>query len=156
MAEPTRSRPHFPPGYLEKIGDKQQIEWSAVRALLEGVKIFWLGTVRPDGRPHATPIWGAWVNDTYFWDGSPETRWARNLTANPAIVVHIEQGGTAVMVEGDMSFETIDQATLDAVAASYTARYTYKPDHLEGWYVVRPQRVFAIPGDLREAAKFTF
>jgi general stress protein 26 len=156
MAEPTRSRPHFPPGYLGDVRGKQQIEWGAVRTLLESVKIFWLGTVRPDGRPHATPIWGAWVNDTYFWDGSPETRWARNLAANPAIVVHIEQGGTAVMIEGDASFETIDQATLDALVVSYGSRYSYKPDHLDSWYVVRPRQVIAIPGDLSEAAKFTF
>ncbi len=156
MAEPVRSRPHFPPGYLGDLSGKKQIEWSTVRALLESVKIFWLGTVRPDGRPHATPIWGAWVNDTYYWDGSPEARWARNLAANPAIVVHIEQNGTAVMIEGDASFESIDEETLKALVASYGARYSYKPDHLDDWYVVRPKRVIAIPGDLAEAAKFTF
>jgi nitroimidazol reductase NimA-like FMN-containing flavoprotein (pyridoxamine 5'-phosphate oxidase superfamily) len=156
MAEPTRSRPQFPPGYIENAHEKQLVEWSAVRSALESVKIFWLGTVKPNGRPHATPIWGAWVNDTYFWDGSPEARWARNLAANPAIVVHIEHNGMAVMVEGDASFESIDQQTLDALAASYTSRYSYKPEHLDDWYMVRPKRVLAIPGDLREAARFTF
>ncbi|GAB4449720.1 MAG: pyridoxamine 5'-phosphate oxidase family protein [Chloroflexi bacterium OHK40] len=157
MPLPTRSRPQFPTGYLAgDLSETTMLTWEEVRQQLEHTRIFWLGTVRPDGRPHATPIWGAWVGDTYYWDGSPDTRWARNLAANPAIVVHVEREGLAIMVEGDVQFGDVDAPTLDSIAASYSARYPYRPDHTEGWYIVRPQRVFAIPEDLKRAARFTF
>ena len=68
----------------------------------------------------------------------------------------VQMAMVMAMVEGDVSIESIDENRLKALVASYSARYPYKPDHLDGWFVVRPKRVFAIPGDLREAAKFTF
>lgn len=157
MVEPTRSRPQFPAGYIaDGVDDSTLLEWGAVREQLERTRIFWLGTVRPDGRPHATPIWGAWVGEAYYWDGSPDARWARNLAANPAIVVHVERDGIAIMVEGDVVFGDVDDQTLKALAASYAARYPYTPDHRESWYMVRPRRVFAILEDLGRAVKFSF
>jgi nitroimidazol reductase NimA-like FMN-containing flavoprotein (pyridoxamine 5'-phosphate oxidase superfamily) len=41
-----------------------------------------------------------WVDDRFYFDGAPKTRWARNLETNPAISVHIEQGAMVAIVEG--------------------------------------------------------
>lgn len=68
----------------------------------------WLGaahnygvyTVRPDGRPHAKPVWGVWLEDQLVFSTHPDTITARNLAANPALVVHLESGDQVAIVEG--------------------------------------------------------
>ena len=32
-----------------------------------------LSTTRPDGRPHAVPVDGVWLDDTWYWGGHPDT-----------------------------------------------------------------------------------
>src|SRR5687768_197598 len=69
------------------------IPWSRVREALMapsppdhpgGYFPSYLGTVRPDGRPHATGIGVRWYDgDLYFLSG-PGTRKSRNLAATPA------------------------------------------------------------------------
>src|SRR5205814_710057 len=34
--------------------------WSAVTAVLERAELYWITTVRADGRPHVTPLIGVW------------------------------------------------------------------------------------------------
>jgi hypothetical protein len=36
------------------------VEWPATEDILASAELFWLTTVRADGRPHVTPIVGAW------------------------------------------------------------------------------------------------
>jgi Pyridoxamine 5'-phosphate oxidase len=31
-------------------------EWAKALADLQGAEVYWLSTVRPDGRPHVTPL----------------------------------------------------------------------------------------------------
>jgi hypothetical protein len=50
------------------------LPWSFARERLERAHNFWLCTASPAGRPHAAPIWGAWVDDRFYFEGSPATR----------------------------------------------------------------------------------
>jgi nitroimidazol reductase NimA-like FMN-containing flavoprotein (pyridoxamine 5'-phosphate oxidase superfamily) len=68
-------------------------------------------SVRPDGRPHAVPKWAVYVDGRIYFDGSPQTRHARNLALNPAVVLHLESGERAVIVEG--SGRAIDRPPSD-------------------------------------------
>ena len=34
--------------------------WPEVESTLEGAELYWLTTVRADGRPHVTPLIGVW------------------------------------------------------------------------------------------------
>ena len=43
-----------------------------------------LGTVRPDGRPHAAAVGGAFHDGDLYFQCGPDTRKARNVAANPA------------------------------------------------------------------------
>ena len=156
-AEPRAGRPYLPEGYGVPKDDTGLMPWSKARAALEQAKIYWVGTTRPDGRPHAVPIWGAWLDNTFFFEGSPATRRGRNLAANPAIVVHIEQGNLAVMVEGHAEALTaLDPALFTRVADSFAARYQYRPESGEGFYAVRPQAVLAWDEFPVSATKWTF
>ena len=87
MKEPIITRPHFPDGYVPD--PKAFLTWSHVEQKLAGARNYWLCTVRPNGRPHSIPKWGVWVEDRLYFDGSPETRHARNIARNPYISLHL-------------------------------------------------------------------
>ena len=59
--------------------------WDETRRALDEAELFWITTVRPDGRPHVTPLVAVWVDGTlYFCTGDTEQK-AVNLTANPHV-----------------------------------------------------------------------
>src|SRR5262245_61759074 len=88
--EPVAGPPQAPANYGFPQGTEGLLSWPHVVERLENARSYWLGTTRPDGRPHATPIWGCWVDGALYFDGSPETQWARNMAKNPAITIHLE------------------------------------------------------------------
>lgn len=56
--------------------------WDEVAEVLSTSEMFWLSTVRRDGRPHVTPIPAIWLDGTlYFCTGSQEQK-AVNLRSN--------------------------------------------------------------------------
>ena len=81
------------------------------------------GRVRPDGRPHATPLWGAWVDQRLYLDGPPTTVWARNFSANPAVTVHLESGAEVVVLEGIADDVTTDADLGARIVASWMRKY---------------------------------
>lgn len=124
-------------------------------------KHYWLGSVRPDGRPHAVPRWGVWVDGRFWYDGSPETRHARNAERRPAVTLTLESGSQAVIVEGDSYATRADAAELGARLSAAFGKYRddgYAPD-ADAWSgddggglrVITPRRVlawFAFPHDV--------
>jgi hypothetical protein len=81
-------------------GPEGLLGWAWAVARLERAATSCVATVRPDGRPHAVPVWGLWL-DRRFSFGAGGVK-ARNPAANPAAVVHLESGvaGEVVMLEG--------------------------------------------------------
>ncbi|GAB04331.1 pyridoxamine 5'-phosphate oxidase [Gordonia amarae] len=92
-------RPAMPDGYGVE-NATVTLGWESVAAKLAASKHYWLGSVRPDGTPHAIPRWGVWVDNRFFYDGAPTTVHARNLEANPACTLTLESGTDVVIVEG--------------------------------------------------------
>jgi general stress protein 26 len=79
--------------------------WEQTRQALEAAQLFWITTVRADGRPHVTPLVAVWTDDTlYFCTGAEEQK-AVNLRANPHVVLTTGcngwEDGLDVMVEGE-------------------------------------------------------
>ena len=100
--------------------------WATVEDLLTEAQIYWLSTVRPDARPHVTPVIAIWADrSVYFCTGSGEQK-ARNLAAHPGCVVttgaNTLNEGLDVVVDGDAERVT-DAATLQRIAAEYEAKY---------------------------------
>jgi hypothetical protein len=77
-----------------------------------------LGTIRPDGRPHAAGV-GVVADggDLYFTSG-PNARKARNLAANRACTLALRLDGIDLTLEGEAMRET-DPTTLQTVAGLY-------------------------------------
>jgi general stress protein 26 len=78
--------------------------WAAVGRVLSASEMFWLSTVRRDGRPHVTPLPAIWADGSvYFCVGSQEQK-ARNLESNPSCVIAAGanefRSGLDVVIEG--------------------------------------------------------
>ena len=98
------------------------LQWRRVQdavAAARGPGFTWfLGTVRPDGRPHAAGIGAVWTQDTLWFVSGPRTRKARNLAANPECTVSCRLPGIDVVIEGRAERVT-DSADLERLAAIY-------------------------------------
>lgn len=82
----------------------EPVPWSDVVAELEGNEIFWISTVRPDGRPHVTPLPAIWLDDALHFCTGAEEQKGRNLDRNPACALTTgtpsHDRGLDVVVEG--------------------------------------------------------
>lgn len=67
--------------------------------------MFWVSTVRADGRPHVTPVVAVWAEEALWLStGASEQKFA-NMRANPHVVMiagpNRWDGGLDVVVEGE-------------------------------------------------------
>ena len=100
-----------------------EMPWSrAVEALgtgsLSAETACFLGTVRPNGRPHAAGVGVVELDGDLYFTSGPGTRKARNLAANPACTLSLRLDGLDLVLEGEANRVT-DQPTLDRAAALY-------------------------------------
>ena len=124
MSSPLgRTRPRLPAGYGLPENDDDLLEWSAVEARLIAAKHYWLATVQPSGRPHLIPHWSVWVDDAFYYDGSPDTKHARNAEANPACSLSLEDAQHAVILEGTSISTWADPEILGARLADAFGKY---------------------------------
>ncbi len=94
--------------------------------MLEEAELFWLVTVRADGRPHVTPLVAVWLDGAiYFGTGTGEQK-AQNLRGNPHVVLTTGcnqwDRGLDVVVEGDAARVT-DDALLNQLAAAWARKW---------------------------------
>jgi hypothetical protein len=99
------------------------LPWSRPRDLLEAGTPqpgtpFFLGTCRPDGRPHSAGVGALWLDGDLYFTSAPAARKARNLAANPACTVSVRLEGIDLVLEGEATRIT-DQTTLERAAAAY-------------------------------------
>jgi hypothetical protein len=142
VSSPRRDRPVFPAGYGISTEAAGMLEWERVDRALAGAAVYWLATVRPDGGPHTTPIWGSWAHGGLHFDGGDTTRWARNLAVNPAISVGVDHHGLNITLQGQVRVITPDPDRFAAVADGYAAKYPYRPE-LHAFWCVEPEVVLA-------------
>ena len=106
---------------LDRYGSAE-LPWSRPRDLLAASASantsFFLGTVRPDGRPHAAAVGALWHDGDLYIVSGAETRKSRNLAANPACTISVGLEGIDLILEGEASRVT-DQPTLEALARQY-------------------------------------
>lgn len=100
--------------------------WAEAEHRLAAAEVAWIVTVRPDGRPHATPMVPmSWDGRIYFRTGIGEVKYA-NLQANPRVLVLAGdtgwQGGLDVAVEGTAATVT-DETLLRRIGELYRARW---------------------------------
>ena len=142
---PKWGRPNMPQGYGVPADNEGLLPWSHIQERMGKARNYWIGTARPDGRPHATPVWGVWVDDVLYIEGGPDTRRGRNIEANPAVAVHLDLALVSRLVQ--------------AISEKY-AFANYKPDPQNwegaGLYGIRPRVVIAWTKFPRDATRWVF
>jgi hypothetical protein len=105
---------------LDRYGSAE-LPWSRARDLLEAgprAGDWVLGTVRPDGRPHAAGIGALWEDGELYFTCGAGTRKARNLAANSACTISVKLEGIDLVLEGEATRVT-DGPTLERLAGRY-------------------------------------
>lgn len=106
--------------------DATSTDWEEGRRRVEEAELFWISTVRPDGRPHVTPLIAVWLDGAAYFCTGPGEQKAKNLAQNPSCVLTTGcnqlKEGLDVVVEGRA--ERIgDEALLKRIAEAYESKY---------------------------------
>jgi nitroimidazol reductase NimA-like FMN-containing flavoprotein (pyridoxamine 5'-phosphate oxidase superfamily) len=153
----VRDRP-YAPGYGIPADREGMLSWGHLDERMAAARNYWVSTTRPDGRPHATPVWGVWVDGTFYFGVGPDSRKARNLAGNANVAVHLESGEDVVILEGRA--EKIADLAPDLVErlfAASVAKYGTGSRDVEGSYAVRPRVALAwTEGGPRTFTRWTF
>ena len=154
----------------------QAIPWSYPREILDAGAFksqhaAFLGTIRPDGRPHAAGIGAAWYDGDMYFQTGPGTQKARNVAANPACTISASLPGIDLVFEGEAA-RVSDSATLEAIAEIYreggwpvqvegdafTAPYSAPSGGPPPWHLYRVafHTVYGVGGDPGGATRWRF
>jgi len=102
--------------------------WAVANERLEQAEVFWLSTVRPDGRPHVTPLLAVWLDSALYFCTGEDERKAKNLAHNAHCVLttgcNALNEGLDLVVEGD-AVRVNDEARLQRLADRYAAKYDW-------------------------------
>ncbi|MGD9934987.1 MAG: pyridoxamine 5'-phosphate oxidase family protein [Dehalococcoidia bacterium] len=103
------------------ISGNAPLPWSRAQDLLDGIVFLgttFLGTVRPDGRPHSAGIGAVWLDGDIYFTSGPGTRKSRNLAANSACTISARLATVDVVFEGE-AVRVTDPVTLERAAARF-------------------------------------
>jgi len=151
--EPRATRPELPAGY----GNDQPgnaVPWRRVEEWIVSARNYWLCSARPDGRPHAKPVWAFWVDGALVFSTHTRTVAGRNLAANPEVSVHLESAEQVAILEGKVE-RVRDRELLRRVSLLEEEKYGWQmgepdpDDPNDAFYRLRPRHVLAWDGDRR-------
>ena len=74
--------------------------WTEVAGRLAAARTYWLSSTTTSGAPHAAPVWGVVTGETLYLYSERSTVKARNLAADPRVVVHLESGEDVLIIRG--------------------------------------------------------
>ena len=108
------------------------LPWKEAEQRLQNAGVYWLSTMRADGRPHVAPLIAVWLDGAlYFCTGDAERK-AKNLAENPLVAITTGHNalseGLDLVVEGE-AVVVSDGAEVRRVADAYAAKYG------EGWRI---------------------
>jgi general stress protein 26 len=106
--------------------DAVATEWDETQRALEAAELFWICTVRADGRPHVTPLVAVFLDGRiYFCTGATEQKFL-NLSSNAHVILmtgaNSWDSGLDVVVEGD-ALQVTDEDVLTRLAAAWTGKW---------------------------------
>jgi pyridoxine/pyridoxamine 5'-phosphate oxidase len=131
-------------GYGIPSDSKGMLRWADAAARLEKSRNYWIITTRPDGRPHAVPVWGIWLEDAVYFGTDRRSRKAKNLATNPSLVIHLESGDDAVILEG-VAEEVTERVLIKRIDQVYSRKYKMRVSSAPGQvviYALRPRVAF--------------
>ena len=103
------------------------LEWDRVISALnriselevtDSASRFWIGTTRPDGRPHLAAVGITWDGGRFYLVTGAGTQKGRNLAHDPRCVVSVAAPGVDIVAEGEAKIIR-DDAELQRIATLY-------------------------------------
>jgi PPOX class probable F420-dependent enzyme len=91
---------------------------------LRTAPIIWLGSVRPDGRPHLVAVWFLWDGATILIFSIPNNQKLRNIMQNPNVTLAVDDskgGDDPIVVEGQA--ELLPNGSVDTTLPTYAEKY---------------------------------
>ena len=111
--------------------------WSEALAVIEQAEIFWLSTVRRDGRPHVTPLPAIWLDGALHFCTGPGEQKAKNLEGNPQCSLTTGsdrfRSGLDVIVEG-RAVRVTDEPLLRRLATMWKAKLDWSFEVVPGGF----------------------
>jgi general stress protein 26 len=106
--------------------EAEPARWDDTERALAEAELYWLTTVRADGRPHVTPLIGVWHDGAaHFCTGLDEQK-TRNLDHNVRVAlttgINTWAQGFDVVVEG-VAVRVTDRDRLHVLADAYEEKY---------------------------------
>jgi nitroimidazol reductase NimA-like FMN-containing flavoprotein (pyridoxamine 5'-phosphate oxidase superfamily) len=100
--------------------------WEDTRRVIDDAELFWISTVRADGRPHVTPLPAVWQDGAlHFCTGAAEQKGV-NLATNSHCTLttgnNAWKAGLDVVIEGNAERVT-DEARLQRLADAWESKY---------------------------------
>jgi nitroimidazol reductase NimA-like FMN-containing flavoprotein (pyridoxamine 5'-phosphate oxidase superfamily) len=104
-------------------------DWSDIDARLAAAQLYWIVTVRRNGRPHAVPLCGIWRDGAFFFCTGDAEQKMRNLEHDPHVVVTAGRlgadgwsSGKDIAVEG-VATRVTDEPLLKELAEAWRLKY---------------------------------
>jgi nitroimidazol reductase NimA-like FMN-containing flavoprotein (pyridoxamine 5'-phosphate oxidase superfamily) len=101
--------------------------WAEAVGVLETAELFWISTVRRDGRPHVTPLPAVWHDGRLHFCTGPAEQKAVNLAGNPQVALTTGtnrwKDGLDLVVEGT-AVQVTDDARLRTLADLWRSKYS--------------------------------
>lgn len=123
-------------------GNVTATEWTEAQRHLGDAEIFWLSTVRPDGRMHITPVIAAWHDGVLYFSTGKEEQKAKNLAHDAHCALTTGRNslteGLDLVVEGTAK-QVAEPAALEEMITAYEAKY--------GPHITSPEGTFHGIGD---------
>jgi Pyridoxamine 5'-phosphate oxidase len=127
---PAPSRPGMPASYGIGRGGSAPgalLPWARVEQWLGAARNYWISTTRPDGRPHAKPVWGLWMDGLLMFSTDPASVTGRNIAAGSAVQAHLESGDEVAILDGPLERPS-DPDLLARFADAYDSKYGIRVD----------------------------
>jgi nitroimidazol reductase NimA-like FMN-containing flavoprotein (pyridoxamine 5'-phosphate oxidase superfamily) len=135
------------------------LDWASVEQRLVESLHYWLATIRQDGTPHVVPTDGIWLDGGCYFGGDPATVHIRNLRRDGRATLHLEDGESAVIVEGKAEWLNPSKAAAQRLAAAAKAKYGYAQSaasYRQGVWRLQPAKVLAWTTLFVDATRFRF
>jgi nitroimidazol reductase NimA-like FMN-containing flavoprotein (pyridoxamine 5'-phosphate oxidase superfamily) len=101
------------------------LPWTDAEEQLQKADVFWLSTVRPEGRPHVVPLIAVWLNGSLYFATGDGERKAKNLAKNSQDSItsgcNDLNEGLYIVVEGQ-ALAVTDEVKLRRVVETYVAK----------------------------------
>jgi Pyridoxamine 5'-phosphate oxidase len=158
MTTPAARRERGPEGYAFPTSDEHLLAWGEAERRLAAARHYWLATTNPDGTAHVRPVWGVWVKGCLYFDGHPQTRWARNLARESRASIHLDDAANVLIVEGlGEDIERTDEELGRQISDGWNAKYgRLAPEPATGGiFRLTPSQARAWSEDLHDATVWT-